>query len=294
MRNLNTVIRSALLGFAIQGIGLSGWFFCNIMDLRTSGSFLGAVFMWPGHLTHRGGFQSVTISLSHALLFAFFAYIIQLWSNERISRVLDSIFLRSSIYGFSVLFVLVLCDFIFASGMPALSYFHPILILGYCTGLPIVMAISVFCEGVILSFLFARRISHMTRAGAIISTPATAQPRVIGGCERSLNNMNTEGEYAQSKYLSLHRWASGILVAMVAAFYVVNFGVNIDRTIRAFATFILPLVLIWYSDHLARWAISVSGGWLNARNANAALRIAGWLTLLILLGKRAKYVYFIL
>jgi len=165
MRNLNTVIRSALLGFAIQGIGLSGWFFCNIMDLRTSSSFLGAVFMWPGHRTGPSGFQSLAISLSHALLFSSFAYVIQLWSTERISRVLDSIFFRSSVYGFSILFVLESCDFIFASGMPPLSIFHPILILGYCTGLPIVMAISVFCEGVILSLLFAGLISHMTRSG---------------------------------------------------------------------------------------------------------------------------------
>ena len=239
MRTFNTVIRSALLGFAIQGIGLSGWFFCNIMDLRTSGSFLGAVFMWPGHLTALGGFRSVTISLSHALLFSIFAYIIQLWSTERISRVLDSIFFRSSIYGFSVLLVLEMCDFIFASGMPALSFFHPILILGYCTGLPIVMAISVFCEGVILSLLFARRISHMTRAGAIISAPATAQPPVIGGCERSLNNLNTEGEYAESKYLSLHRWASVILVAMVGTSLSAN-SLSGHRSLTSLRYFQLP------------------------------------------------------
>jgi hypothetical protein len=166
MINLSNVLRAALIGFAIQGIGLSGWFFCKILELRTSFSLLDAVFMKPD-LSHSRDFYTGAVSLSHALLFWGGAYIIQLWRSERILILFNSIFFRSSICGFAVLFMLDMCDMIFASGRPPLSIFHPILILGYCTGNDVVIAISFFCEGVILAILFAAFMSHRIRHRSI-------------------------------------------------------------------------------------------------------------------------------
>ena len=97
--------------------------------------------------------------------------------------------------------------------------------------------------------------------------------------------MNTEGEYAESKYLKFHRWASVILVMTGTVFYAQRFGLAL--TIRPFASFILPIALIWFSDQLAGWAIQDSGGWLNATNADGFVRLIGWLVLAILIGIRA-------
>ncbi len=101
--------------------------------------------------------------------------------------------------------------------------------------------------------------------------------------------MNTEGEYAESKYLKFHRWTSVILVVIGMAFYAQRFGVAL--TIRPFASFILPITLIWFSDQLASWAIQDSGGWLNASNADGFVRLIGWIVLAILIGIRAM-IYF--
>lgn len=101
--------------------------------------------------------------------------------------------------------------------------------------------------------------------------------------------MNTEGEYAVSKNLRLHRWGSLILVLICAAIYASRFGAAV--TIRPFAVFIFPLVGIWYAEHLSVWAIRDSGGWLNASNADTGVRIFGWLVVIILIGIRAM-VYF--
>lgn len=101
--------------------------------------------------------------------------------------------------------------------------------------------------------------------------------------------MNTEGEYAVSKYLNLHRWGSLILVIICAAIYASRFGVAL--TIRPFAVFIFPLVGIWYAEQLSVWAIRDSGGWLSASNADTGVRVLGWLAVFILIGLRAM-VYF--
>jgi hypothetical protein len=45
--------------------------------------------------------------------------------------------------------------------------------------------------------------------------------------------------------------------------------------------------MIWFADSLSAWALESSGGWLTAGNADTALRIAGWLILLVMLVPRA-------
>jgi hypothetical protein len=101
--------------------------------------------------------------------------------------------------------------------------------------------------------------------------------------------MNTEGEYAVSKNLKLHRWGSLILVMICAPIYLSRFGSYI--TIRRFVALIFPLALIWYAEQLSVWAIRDSGGWLNASNSDTWTRIFGWLILIISLGIHA-FVYF--
>ena len=94
----------------------------------------------------------------------------------------------------------------------------------------------------------------------------------------------SDEQYAQSKFLKVHQYASIGLVIVVAGIYCSQFGVGC--TIRSFAGFVVPLVLIWFSDDLAVLAIRDSGGWLSARNADTAVRIAGWLILLFMLVPR--------
>jgi hypothetical protein len=93
--------------------------------------------------------------------------------------------------------------------------------------------------------------------------------------------MNPEDEYLVSKYLNVHRWASILLVQVAAGFYIAKFG--LVMSLRPFSFFMLPLVLIWFSDQLTTWAIKDSGGWLNERNADTAVRVFGWLILFLLL-----------
>ncbi len=97
--------------------------------------------------------------------------------------------------------------------------------------------------------------------------------------------MNTEGEYKTSKYLSLHRWGS-LILAMIGLGISLS-DINGIRSARFFASFIFPLAMIWFAEQLSSWAIKDSGGWLNASNADTAVRFFGWLILLIMLGFRA-------
>ena len=66
-----------------------------------------------------------------------------------------------------------------------------------------------------------------------------------------------EPEYARSKYLTLHRWASCMLVLLFAVVY--GFLTHPRFVIRASAGFVFPLALIWFADDLASWAMQDSG-----------------------------------
>ena len=90
-----------------------------------------------------------------------------------------------------------------------------------------------------------------------------------------------EPEYARSKYLTLHRWASCIIVLLFAIVY--GFLTHPVLIIAATARFIIPLAIIWFSDDLASWAVEASGGLLKANNSDKYVRLVGWIILVILL-----------
>lgn len=89
-----------------------------------------------------------------------------------------------------------------------------------------------------------------------------------------------EAEYARSPTLIWHRRISLACVLIVLLVDGYLFGVG--KAVRAGALYVLPLILIWQSDHLAHWAIDSSGQWLSARNADKWVRIAGWVILLMI------------
>ena len=88
------------------------------------------------------------------------------------------------------------------------------------------------------------------------------------------------GDYATSKYLKWHRRLSISVVAVLFACYVVRFGVGVS--IRPFAAFVLPLILIWFSDDLSEWGSGNSGGWFSSTRGDTYVRICAWLILLLL------------
>ena len=97
--------------------------------------------------------------------------------------------------------------------------------------------------------------------------------------------MNTEGEYKTSRYLGLHRWGSLIVACIGSAISISH--LNGMRSIRLLASYVFPLILIWFAEQLSSWAINVSGGWLSASNADTAVRITGWLMIFVLLSMSA-------
>lgn len=94
--------------------------------------------------------------------------------------------------------------------------------------------------------------------------------------------MNTEGEYKTSKHLNLHRWGSLVLACIGIGLSLSH--LNGMRSIRILAAYVFPLAMIWFAEQLSCSAINGSGGWLNASNADTAVRITGWLILFFLLG----------
>ncbi|MBN8458163.1 MAG: hypothetical protein J0M04_10015 [Verrucomicrobia bacterium] len=97
--------------------------------------------------------------------------------------------------------------------------------------------------------------------------------------------MNTEGDYAESKYLRWHRWGSlGVAIAGIAVFSG-KFGLG--GAIRMNAIVVLPLALIWFAERLGGWGIVQSGYWLNERNADVGVRVMGWLILAAMIALRA-------
>lgn len=89
-----------------------------------------------------------------------------------------------------------------------------------------------------------------------------------------------EADYAASPWLKHHRWISAaVAVVMLLA---AGYHLGVGRAFREGASFVLPLVLIWQSDHLAHWAIRASGHWLSATNADKWLRRLGWVILVLL------------
>ena len=93
-----------------------------------------------------------------------------------------------------------------------------------------------------------------------------------------------EPEYAQSPFLRLHRVASLALVLGSALKFAVQHGSGLS--IRSHASLVLPLALIWFADDLATSAVDVSGGLLTPHSADVAIRIIGWVLLLLLLAIR--------
>lgn len=88
------------------------------------------------------------------------------------------------------------------------------------------------------------------------------------------------GEYAASKFLKWHRWLSISVVAVLFACYAVRFGMGLS--IRNFAVFVAPLILIWFSDDLAAWGSEQSGAWFSITRGDTYVRICAWMILLIL------------
>jgi hypothetical protein len=93
--------------------------------------------------------------------------------------------------------------------------------------------------------------------------------------------MNPDGgDYAASKYLKWHRRLSISVVALLFASYAVRFGIGLS--IRHFAAFVVPLILIWFSDDLAAWGSQQSGAWFSPTRGDTYVRICAWLILLLL------------
>ena len=93
-----------------------------------------------------------------------------------------------------------------------------------------------------------------------------------------------EPEYAQSPFLRLHRVASLALILGSVLKYAVQHGSGLS--IRSHAPMVLPLALIWFADDLATSAVDASGGLLTPHYADVAIRILGWILLLLLLATR--------
>jgi hypothetical protein len=99
----------------------------------------------------------------------------------------------------------------------------------------------------------------------------------------------SEGDYAVSKNIRLHRYLSIGVVLLGGLIYGLHF--NPGYAVRYWAIFIFPLTLIWFSDQLSYWAIGASGQWLDSSNADIALRIVGWIAIFLLLGLRFLFVF---
>jgi len=89
-----------------------------------------------------------------------------------------------------------------------------------------------------------------------------------------------EADYAESPSLKCHRRISVAVVS--AVLMIVAYDMGIGRAFRVGAPFVLPMVMIWQSDHLAHWAIQASGHWLSAMTADKWLRRLGWVILVLL------------
>lgn len=94
------------------------------------------------------------------------------------------------------------------------------------------------------------------------------------------------GDYATSKYLKWHRAGSISVVAVLFVAYSIRFGVA--GSMRPFAIFILPLVLIWFSDDLASWGGGQPPRWGSNPIGDVETRIGAWLMLLILAALRIQ------
>lgn len=97
--------------------------------------------------------------------------------------------------------------------------------------------------------------------------------------------MNTEGDYAESKYLRWHR--GGSLAVVIAGIAILSGKFGLGGAIRQNAIVVLPLALIWFAERLGGWGIVQSGYWLNERNADVAIRVVGWLMLAAMIALRA-------
>lgn len=89
-----------------------------------------------------------------------------------------------------------------------------------------------------------------------------------------------DGDYATSRFLKWHRRLSIFVVAVLFACYAARFGVNVS--VRPFALFVAPLILIWFSDDLSAWGSGNSGGWFSSTRGDTYVRICAWLILLLL------------
>jgi hypothetical protein len=97
--------------------------------------------------------------------------------------------------------------------------------------------------------------------------------------------MNPDGgDYAASKYLNWHRGLSITVVGVLFVFYVERFGIGLS--IRRFAGFVIPLLLIWFSDELSGWGSKQSGNWFSNVTGDTYVRICAWLLLLVLVAMR--------
>lgn len=83
--------------------------------------------------------------------------------------------------------------------------------------------------------------------------------------------------YATSKFLKWHRRLSISVVTVLFTCYAVHFGIGLS--VRHFAVFVVPLILIWFSDDLSEWGSGNSGAWFSASRGDTYVRICAWLIL---------------
>lgn len=92
------------------------------------------------------------------------------------------------------------------------------------------------------------------------------------------------GDYATSKYLKWHRALSIAVVCVLFLCYAERFGIGMS--VRRFAAFAVPLMLIWFSDELSAWGSRQSGNWFSNVTGDTFVRICAWLILLLLAAMR--------
>jgi hypothetical protein len=74
------------------------------------------------------------------------------------------------------------------------------------------------------------------------------------------------------------------VVGVLFLCYAERFGIGLS--LRHFAVFVMPLLLIWFSDGLSAWGSRQSGNWFSSVTGDTYVRICAWLILLLLCAMR--------
>lgn len=91
--------------------------------------------------------------------------------------------------------------------------------------------------------------------------------------------MMQDGDYRVSPYLKWHRFGS-LTVALGVSYWGAT-HVYPAMGIRFMAISIFPLAMIWFAERLAGVGKFRSHGWLRPDQEDVAVRVIGWLILLL-------------